>query len=183
MIETERCIIRLPALNEAHKVVSYYTENKEHLEPWVPIIKKEAFTLKYWTLKAKDAQTEYKNKDSIRLHIFLKNNDELIGMINFTRIVRGVFQCCGLGYQISGKYEGKGYMTESLKASINHIFAELNFHRIEANVIPLNIRSQTLLNKLRFVKEGYAKDYLYIAGKWQDHVLNSLTNDHWMADI
>jgi ribosomal-protein-alanine N-acetyltransferase len=42
-----------------------------------------------------------------------------------------------------------------------------------ANHLPHNKRSEALLKKLGFEREGYAKDYLQIDGQWQDHVLNS----------
>jgi ribosomal-protein-alanine N-acetyltransferase len=32
------------------------------------------------------------------------------------------------------------------------------------------------LHSLGFEKEGYAKSYLQINGRWQDHVLTSLLN-------
>lgn len=45
-----------------------------------------------------------------------------------------------------------------------------------ANYIPSNIRSENVLQKLGFEKEGYAKKYLKINGLWQDHILTSLVN-------
>jgi ribosomal-protein-alanine N-acetyltransferase len=38
------------------------------------------------------------------------------------------------------------------------------------------VRSERLLARLGFEREGYAKAYLKIAGQWQDMVLNSLIN-------
>ncbi|WP_415232094.1 hypothetical protein [Psychromonas sp.] len=38
------------------------------------------------------------------------------------------------------------------------------------------MRSEKLLVKLGFEKEGVAKSYLKIAGSWQDHVLTSKIN-------
>jgi ribosomal-protein-alanine N-acetyltransferase len=43
-----------------------------------------------------------------------------------------------------------------------------------ANHMPGNERSARLLKSLGFEEEGYAKEYLLINGKWEDHVLNSL---------
>ena len=45
-----------------------------------------------------------------------------------------------------------------------------------ANYMPSNKRSGQLLDRLGFQKEGVAKSYLKIAGKWEDHVLTSLVN-------
>jgi ribosomal-protein-alanine N-acetyltransferase len=48
-----------------------------------------------------------------------------------------------------------------------------------ANYLPENRRSARVLEKLGFRKEGEAKHYLYIDGKWRDHILTSLTNPDW----
>jgi ribosomal-protein-alanine N-acetyltransferase len=38
------------------------------------------------------------------------------------------------------------------------------------------VRSGRLLGRLGFVIEGYARDYLLVNGRWEDHVLTSLIN-------
>jgi ribosomal-protein-alanine N-acetyltransferase len=71
-------------------------------------------------------------------------------------------------------------MFEALSAAIDYAFRELNIHRIMANHLLDNERSARLLQRLGFVREGVAKDYLRIDGVWRDHVLNSLTNAQWV---
>jgi ribosomal-protein-alanine N-acetyltransferase len=68
-------------------------------------------------------------------------------------------------------------MQEAMEVAITYVFQNLNMHRIMANYMPHNRRSGNLLRKLGFVVEGYARDYLMINGKWEDHILTSLIND------
>ncbi|CAK02421.1 ribosomal-protein-alanine acetyltransferase [Bartonella tribocorum] len=70
-------------------------------------------------------------------------------------------------------------MFESLSALIGHIFHVYHLHRVMANYRPENIKSGLLLKRLHFEKEGYAKDYLMIAGKWRDHILTSRRNGRY----
>ena len=42
--------------------------------------------------------------------------------------------------------------------------------------MPRNKRSERVLKRLGFAREGLAKSYLKIAGRWEDHVLTSLVN-------
>ena len=88
--------------------------------------------------------------------------------------------------RLSAGYEdflqGKGIMFEILSAAIPYIFFRLNIHRIMANYMPVNKRSGALLERLGFEREGIAKAYVQIAGKWEDHVLTSLINSRWRAD-
>jgi ribosomal-protein-alanine N-acetyltransferase len=77
------------------------------------------------------------------------------------------------------KEEGKGLMFEALREAIRYVFVEKRLHRIMANYMPSNVRSANLLKKLGFVEEGYAKEYLLINGRWEDHILTALTNRGW----
>jgi ribosomal-protein-alanine N-acetyltransferase len=54
-----------------------------------------------------------------------------------------------------------------------------NMHRIAASYMPRNVRSEAVLNAMGFTREGFAKDYLLIDDKWEDHVLTSLINPNW----
>ena len=107
------------------------------------------------------------------------SNDGVIGICNFTQIFRGPFQACYLGYNISAGHEGKGLMSEALKKAIQYMFEKQKIHRIMANYMPSNEKSARLLSKLGFTIEGFAKDYLFINGKWEDHTLTSLINQQW----
>ena len=105
--------------------------------------------------------------------------ERVVGNINFVQFQRGAAQYCTLGYGIAADREGRGLMREGLTAGIAHVFRVLNMHRIQANYVPWNRRSGGLLRRLGFTVEGYARDYLFLDGVWQDHVLTSLTNPHW----
>ena len=70
-------------------------------------------------------------------------------------------------------------MHEALSLLIEFAFSDLCLHRIMANYMPRNKRSAALLERLGFMREGLAKNYLLINGIWEDHVLTSLTNVHW----
>jgi ribosomal-protein-alanine N-acetyltransferase len=62
-------------------------------------------------------------------------------------------------------------MTSALTAAIEFAFDGLRLHRVEAACLPSNEASRRLLERTGFVHEGYARQYLKIAGKWQDHLL------------
>ena len=100
----------------------------------------------------------------------------ILGWINLTNVVRGVFQACYMGYKLDRRMQGQGYMTEAARAVVDFAFDTLLLHRIMANYMPHNQRSAALLRRLGFTIEGVARDYLYIAGDWRDHVLTSLVN-------
>jgi ribosomal-protein-alanine N-acetyltransferase len=169
-------VIRLLNAEDAEECVRFYLSNSQHLTPFETIFR-EYFEASYWQEKALQNKKNFENDISCCLNIF--DNEALIGMINFTDIIRGPCHSCFLGYKIAANYQGKGIMKGCLEQAINYVFVELNLHRISANYLPHNIRSAQLLESLNFKKEGLAPKYLYINGEWQNHILTALINDNW----
>ncbi len=176
IIETDRTIIKIPVKEDAGLMLNYYLANKKHLEPWEPTRDDNYFTLSNFSQMLSENEKHAKDKSAIKLAALFREGSEIIGVCNFTNIVFGPFQACNLSYSIAAKHQGKGLMTEILNSSIKHIFDELNLHRIMANYIPGNQKSAAVLKKLGFKREGLARSYLQIAGKWQDHILTSKIN-------
>ena len=87
-----------------------------------------------------------------------------------------------LAYAIDTAHEGRGLMAEALEAALADAFSpRVNLHRVQANVRPENSRSLALLARLKFEREGLAREYLFIDGAWRDHVMNARRNPHWLA--
>jgi ribosomal-protein-alanine N-acetyltransferase len=179
-IETERLLLRILEPEEPDLIVDYINENREHLAPWEPLRSENYYTDdSVWHQELKNRQNQFYTGQGVRLAIFFKHSPEgpVIGVCNFTDIMRGVFQSCFLGYSVHHRYQGQGIMFEALDAAVNFMFEHFKIHRIMANYIPRNDRSGKLLRKLGFTVEGYARDYLKIAGKWEDHILTAKIND------
>ncbi len=60
-------------------------------------------------------------------------------------------------------------------------FRVLKLHRVEANIQPANLRSLALARDAGFVREGYSRRYVRIAGRWRDHVRLALLVEDWRA--
>jgi ribosomal-protein-alanine N-acetyltransferase len=56
-------------------------------------------------------------------------------------------------------------------------FEELGLHRVQAETLLLNVRSQRVLERNGFVRFGVAPKYLKIAGEWQDSARYQLLTD------
>lgn len=184
-LETKNLILITPSSEDLSSVLDFEARNKEHLKKWESLssgteqsLKEEAEKrLKIWI-------TEVEDKKSVRILIRPKANPvRIIGFCNFTQIIYGPFKACYLGYKIDHEYEGKGLMFEALKASIDYVFGTVGLHRVMANYIPGNRRSANLLKRLGFITEGFAKNYLMINNKWEDHVLTALSFEQWEKQL
>ena len=98
-------------------------------------------------------------------------------MITVQSIVRGFFQSCSVGYWLAETAQGRGLATAALREVTELAFRDLRLHRIQAETLPHNERSQRVLRRLGFEAYGTAKSYLKIAGTWQDSNLYQLLTD------
>lgn len=164
-------------------MLQYVTENREHLAPWEPLRPDEYFTREFWFDRLSSVVEEFDSRRSLLL-VVLDRADPLgpfIGQVNFSNITYGAFQAAHLGYSLDHRATGTGLMTEALTAATKYVFEELNLHRVMANYMPGNEKSAKLLQRLGFKVEGYARDYLRLAGDWQDHTLTALVNESWKS--
>ena len=110
---------------------------------------------------------------------FSEKNDPtaIIGVANLRNMIRGAMLGCHLGYALAPDAVCRGYMTEAVERIVRIAFEDLALHRVEANVIPRNVRSIAVLERTGFSAEGISPRYLRIAGTWEDHVRYAVIND------
>ena len=155
-------------------VLEYYLRNQEHFAPTASLQPKDFYTNAFWRERIQRARAEWKEDTAYRFVLNISDTEQVIGTINLTQVFRGAFQACYLGFGIDREYEGGGLMREGLELVCDYAFGILHLHRIMANHLIDNEKSARLLRRLGFQREGVAKDYLFVAGRWRDHVLNAL---------
>ena len=177
MLQTARCHLALLQPDNAHLLLAYRLRNAAHLSPWEPSPNPDDGTLQEACQRAA-AKSEQAFADGLAVHFIATDpqSGAMLAGCNFTNIVRGIFQACHLGYSVDHAWQGQGLMQEVVKAGIAYMFETQGLHRIMANHMPANVRSEKLLRTLGFEREGYARAYLKIGGQWQDHVLTALVN-------
>uniref|UniRef100_UPI00115BFD1C GNAT family N-acetyltransferase n=1 Tax=Klebsiella oxytoca TaxID=571 RepID=UPI00115BFD1C len=114
LLSTERTDICLLAPDHARHLQHYLLENRSHLAPFEPLRNDDYFTLDTIAQRISSARREYDEKRSLMLVFTLKNEPQIIGSINFTNFVFGVFQACYLGFSLARACQGKGLMREAL---------------------------------------------------------------------
>ena len=106
----------------------------------------------------------------------------IVGLYEFSEIVRGGFQNAYLGYWVGQPFAGQGYMREGMELALRFAFQDLRLHRVEANIQPANERSLNLARSAGFRREGFSPRYLKIGGRWRDHERWAMLADDARAD-
>ena len=176
-LQTARCNLTLLQPGNAHLFFAYRARNLAHVAPWEPARNPDDGTLEEACHRVA-AKSAHAFADGVAVNLLATDRETgaVLAGCNFTNIVRGIFQACHLGYSVDHAWQGKGLMFEVAEAGIAYMFGTQGLHRIMANHMPANVRSEKLLRRLGFEREGYARAYLKIAGQWEDHVLNALVN-------
>ena len=180
MIETQRLVIRLPQIADVPEVIRYYDENREHLQAFSPKFAPDFLRPATWLEQVRARTLEFAAGESCRAFLFVRQGSvRVLGYISLTQVHRGSFQSCVLGYSLAAGDQGKGYMTEAVSAAVSFAFGTWKLHRVAASYMPHNVRSAAVLRRCGFQVEGQAPAYLFINGRWEDHVLTSITNPDW----
>jgi len=184
---TPRLELRLAVVSDAAAISRYVTENRDFLAPWEPERTNYYYSELFWQAQVIRDRRSADNDLALRLWMFAREatdlieKGEIVGAINIANIVRGAGHFATLGYAVAEKAQGAGLMREALEAVVACAWGPMGLHRLQANYLPRNERSGGLLRRVGFAPEGYARDYLLINGKWEDHVLTSLTNPNWQG--
>lgn len=164
-----RIYIRPPAQKDQKTWLALRRDSRAFLEPYEPAWPRDALTPIAFRRRLKRMQTEWQAESSYGFLIFENNTDTLLGGITIANVRRGVIQSATVGYWIGDRYKRQGYMFEGLQLCLDFAFRRLDLHRVEAACLLDNEPSRELLKKSGFQYEGLAREYLCIAGKWQDH--------------
>lgn len=167
---TNRLILRLLETKDTVNVLSFYNRNRDHFEPWEQKRSPNFYTYNYQYTSLAIEKELINTKKMLRFWIFLKKNSNLIiGSINFYNITEGCFSNCQVGYKIDQNYIGMGFTYEAIKFALKVLKKEYKLHRVEARIMPSNIYSIKLIEKLGFSNEGLARSSIKINGEWEDH--------------
>lgn len=180
--ETDRLILKILEPTEAEAVLRFYLNNKELFEKSEPRRQPNFYTVQHQQAILTAEYNMAIRGTLLRFWVFLKGEpsgvpgarEQLIGTVSFRNIERMYRQSCLLGYKLDEKHWGQGYATEAIREGIRIVFDELELHRITAQVMPDNLRSIRLMERLGFVNEGIERKCLFINDGWQDHIRFSL---------
>lgn len=169
IIEGEHICIKVLTPDDGEELLNYYIKNREYLSKFEPHRDEAFYKLETQVQSLTENYKQFFKDEGAHFGIYKDN--QFIGRIRLYNIVYGVFKSGFIGYSIDEAYQGKGYMKEAVKLVAEYAFEELNLHRIEASTLVENKKSQGVLRGCGFSELGISEKYLYINGKWRDHVI------------
>jgi [ribosomal protein S5]-alanine N-acetyltransferase len=176
-IRCDRVTLRTPTLTDYPQWARLRDESRAFLAPWEPIWPADDLTKLAFRRRIRRYQREIRNGTGYPFFVLSPDGDTMLGGLTLAHVQRGVAQSAVLGYWMGERHANKGFMTSAVRGVIAFAFETLHLNRVEAACLPHNAASIGLLEKVGFAREGYARRYLCIDGRWQDHILYGLVRD------
>ena len=177
---TERLVLRPPRTNDVGELRRVLRKNHVHLKPWNPAPPpgEDPNSITEVSKTVLRNRRDWKRGSG---YVFMLAPREaptsFIGKIALNGIMRGAMHGAHLGYWMDEDVLGRGLVTEGIKAVLGFAFGPAELHRVQAAIMPKNLRSLRVIAKLGFRREGYAERYLQIAGVWEDHEIFAMTRE------
>ena len=168
-IETDRLLLRPILLSDAQSLYEIVSD-KDVLNylAGLPEYTGVEMAVDYISVKL---EKKYLNKDFYDWAVVLKSENKMIGRISVYK-QDDYRRMADLVWQLNANYRNKGYISEGVKAVINHLF-DIGFKRIEAFADVVNKASTKVMAKVGMQYEGTLRKYdcrrddsLYDAEMW-----------------
>ena len=112
--------------------------------------------------------------------IALRQDDQLIGTCGFNEWSKA-HRWAELAFDLAQAHWGKGLMRQAVAAVIQWTYRQGQVNRVHAFVRVDNRRSERLLERSRFVREGCLRSYRVCRGQPHDFYVYGLLRSDWTA--
>lgn len=178
-----RVLLRLPRMADYAEWAALRRLSRDFLRPYEPRWTEADLDRKVFAARMRRTRQEAAEGTDYTFFVYLAGADgaapALVGGLTLSNIRRRAAQFVTLGYWMGEPHAGRGLMSEAVGAVLPFVFEQLELHRIHAAFLPHNMASRRVLEKNGFVEEGFARHYLQIDGRWEDHVLFGLTRERY----
>lgn len=170
-IRSEGIVLRAPGVADYNAWAELRALSRAHLTPWEPAWSRDDLSRQMYRRRLRAYAKDVRDDIGYSFFICDAATDLLAGGITLSNVRRGSAQTASLGYWIGKPYVGQGRMKEAVRTILPFAFRTLRLNRIEAACMPANVASVRVLETSGFKREGLARSYLKINGRWEDHAL------------
>ncbi|RTY95066.1 GNAT family N-acetyltransferase [Flavobacterium sp. GT3R68] len=170
-LETDRLFLRRVDKNDVNEVFALRSDAETMKYVPRPLVTKNEEALDHIAL----IDSKIESNEGINWAITMKGSPKLLGIIGHYRIKPEHYRS-EIGYMLLPEFQGKGIISEAVKAVVEYGFNTMHLHSIEAIIDPDNIASAVVLEKNNFIKEAHFKENEYYEGRFLDNIIYSLLN-------
>jgi ribosomal-protein-serine acetyltransferase len=144
--------------------------NREHLSQFMPWAESSSIdATRVFVRKAIEQE-----RDADGFHGVMVENGAIIGVAGHHHVDRNN-ESTALGYWMAADHQGRGLMTATVAALVDHAFDTWKLNRVELRIAPNNTRSRAIAARLGFREEGVLRGAERFGdGDYRDLIMHSL---------
>lgn len=176
IIETERLIIRMVRKSDADDLFELCKRPEtSRYSCWRPhrSLKETRDYISY-------RLTQYRKRCCFFFVVEERVSKRVIGTCSYASFDED-YKIAEIGYSILSDKWNIGYATETAAALIGYAFNRIGVQRVFARVLPQNLASVRVLEKLGFVYEGTHKKDVFYDGRAEDVSVYAMTDDEYFS--
>jgi ribosomal-protein-serine acetyltransferase len=173
----DRIHLRLLTLQDADAVFQLTDTSRQYLREWLP-----------WVDSTRSVD-DTRRFIQFSLNQLAANNGFQVGVCYRGELVG----CLGLhgidwqhrltsvGYWLGEPFQGRGIMTDAVRAVVNIAFDEYQLNRVEIRAAVDNRKSRAIPERLGFLAEGCVRQAEWLGDRYVDHVVYGMLREEWLA--
>jgi ribosomal-protein-serine acetyltransferase len=166
---TDESELRLLEEADAEELYALVEANRDYLAAWLPWAAGQ--TLKGTREFIRKTRRQVDENDGFQGALFL--DGQMVGAGGFVS-VNWESRWTELGYWLAEEQQGRGLMTKTVSALVDHAFGEWDLNRVEIHAGAGNRRSRAIPERLGFQQEGVLREYERVGDRYIDIVVYSL---------
>jgi RimJ/RimL family protein N-acetyltransferase len=174
----ERVVLRRWRDADAQPIYETVMASQEHLAPWMPWAKQyQSVDDAYQFIRGQSGHWSFQKR--IGTGIWRREDGALLGGLGVTVRHWGL-PAFEIGYWIGQMYEGRGYMSESVRVMTTYLFEVLQAQRVAIRCDARNLRSKAVPERLGYTFEGSMRHYdLGTDGTIRDMLIYAMIPDDY----
>jgi ribosomal-protein-serine acetyltransferase len=108
----------------------------------------------------------------------IMHRDVLVGTITAMHL-DSLDRAGEIGYWLAEEAQGKGIVTRACRSLLDHVFNDLDMHRIQIRAATDNTRSRAVPERLGFTYEGVQRQAEHVGGRFRDLAVYSMLTHEW----
>jgi len=167
--------LRLLEESDADELYALMDRNRAHLErwmPWVPATRSPEDSLAF----IRTTRRQIADNDGLSLAIV--RDGAIAGTAGF-HAVDWANRSTTIGYWLSADEQGRGTMTEAVRALVDHAFGGWGLERVVIEAAVGNARSRAVPERLGFREEGVRRRAERVGDRYVDLVVYAMLAADW----
>jgi ribosomal-protein-serine acetyltransferase len=170
--------LRLLEESDADELFAVVDANREQLATWMPWARRDRApedTLPF----IRATRKQIADNDGLQTTV-VDPGGAIVGMVGMHRVDWADGRT-SVGYWLARDAQGRGVMTEAVRAYVDYAFATLGLHRVVIEAAVENARSRAIPERLGFREEGVLREVERVGERMLDHVVYAMLVADWPA--